>query len=336
MAFGLITKLVAPTLWGWLADHLGRRMVVVRLACLACALSFTGVFVVGGSYGGLALVVLGHTFFWHAALPQFEAVTFNHLGSRARLYSRVRMWGSVGFIVTALGMGWLLGWVGAGAVPVAMLGLFLAIVLLSFQVPEAPTGNQCHSGVSLVQVLARPGVPALLILCFFNQASHGSYYGFFSIYLEELGYSGEMIGALWVLGVVAEIALFMMAPRCLERFSPRRLLLAAMALTVLRWLLLGAWAANPPVLLLVQTLHAFSFGLYHAVAIHMIHRLFTGPHQGRGQALYSSLGFGAGGALGSLGAGYLWIGLGPAGTFYVAAGLAGLGLLVGWRGLRDD
>ncbi|MFO1372861.1 MAG: MFS transporter, partial [Candidatus Competibacteraceae bacterium] len=76
------TKLIAPNLWGWLADRSGRRMRTVRWACLAAALTFIGVYVAGGSYIGLVLVSLLFSFFWNAALPQFEAVTLNHLGEQ--------------------------------------------------------------------------------------------------------------------------------------------------------------------------------------------------------------------------------------------------------------
>lgn len=130
------------------------------------------------------------------------------------------------------------------------------------------------------------------------------------MYLETIGYSRESIGLLWGLGVAAEVGLFLAMHRLLPRFGPRRLLLTALALAALRWVLIGHFARELPVLLVAQTLHAFSFGVFHAVAIHLIHQFFPGSLQGRGQALYSSLTFGAGNALGSLAAGYLWQGWG--------------------------
>jgi PPP family 3-phenylpropionic acid transporter len=85
-----------------------------------------------------------------------------------------------------------------------------------------------------------------------------------------------------------------------------------------------------------QTLHAASFGLYHAVSIFLVHRLFTGTHQGRGQALYSSLSFGAGGATGSLLSGYLWKGIGPEAMFLLAAATSFTALVVAYRGIEGD
>ena len=112
------------------------------------------------------------------------------------------------------------------------------------------------------------------------------------------------------------------------------MLLTALALAALRWVLIGHFARELPVLLFAQTLHAFSFGVFHAVAIHLIHQFFPGSLQGRGQALYSSLTFGAGNALGSLAAGYLWQGVGPVAMYDLATVLGVLGWLVAWRGLR--
>ena len=159
-------------------------------------------------------------------------------------------------------------------------------------------------------------------MCFLNQFSHGPYYAFFSIYLQELGYSRPLIGALWGLGVVTEIGIFLLMPRLLPALGARVLLLIAMALTSLRWWLLGRYAGQLDLLLFSQTLHAFSFGVYHATAIHLIHQFFSGRHQGQGQALYSSSSFGAGGALGSLAAGYLWSSWGPEATYLLAAGVS--------------
>ncbi len=334
MAIPQATKLVAPTLWGWLGDRTGRRMRVIRWACLAAALTFTGVYAAGGSYVGLALVTLLFSFFWNAALPQFEAVTLNHLGEHVHRYSRVRLWGSVGFVGAAVGLGFVVRDWGVGIVPAVLLGLLAVLWLNSLLVPERPAAAVAQATPPLDRVLRQPMVIAFFAACFLNQAAHGPYYGFFSLYLETLGYSREFIGLLWGLGVTVEVGMFVFMPRLLPRFGSRRLLLVALALAALRWLLIGHFADDLPLLLFAQTLHAFSFGVFHAVSIHLIHQFFPGSLQGRGQALYSSLSFGAGNAVGSLTAGYLWEGLGPAAMFDLATVLGALGWLAAWRGLR--
>lgn len=334
MAIPQATKLVAPTLWGWLADRTGRRVGVIRWACFVAALTFAGVYAAGNSYLGLALVTLLFSFFWNAALPQFEAVTLNHLGEHVHRYSRVRLWGSVGFVGAATGLGFATRDWGVGIVPAVLLGLFALLWLNSLLVPERPTAPAAQPAPPLGRVLRQPVVIAFFAACFLNQAAHGPYYGFFSLYLETLGYSPEFIGLMWGLGVTVEVGMFVFMPRLLLFFGPRRLMLAALALAALRWLLIGHFARDLPILLFAQSLHAFSFGVFHAVSIHLIHQFFPGSLQGRGQALYSSLSFGAGNAVGSLAAGYLWVGLGPASMYDLAAVLGALGWLVAWRGLR--
>ncbi|MCP5159703.1 MAG: MFS transporter [Gammaproteobacteria bacterium] len=333
LAIAQVTKLIAPNLWGWLGDRTGQRIRIVRWACLATVWCFAGVYAAGGSYGYLALVMLLFSFFWNAALPQFEAVTLNHLGEHIHRYSRVRLWGSVGFIGAAVGMGPVVENGGVAAVPAVLLGLFAVLWLNSLLVPESIRPPDTHPAPPIGQVLRQPTVIAFFAACFLNQAAHGPYYGFFSLYLETFGYSREFIGLMWGLGVAVEVGMFAFMHRLLPHFGPCRLLLAALVMAALRWWLIGHCAANLSILLFAQSLHSFTFGVFHAASIHLVHQFFPGALQGRGQALYSSLSFGAGNAVGSLAAGYLWQGLGPALMFDLAAFLALMGGLVAWRWL---
>jgi PPP family 3-phenylpropionic acid transporter len=335
IAILMATKIVAPNVWGWIADHTGRRMAIVRIASLLGAVAFAGVFL-DSAYWWLALVMTVFSFFWNASLPQFEATTMNHLGEDTWRYSSIRLWGSVGFIASVVLLGPLLDSHGTGLLPVVVLVLFVGIWLSSLTVPESAAGHLPLEQEPLSEVLGRPYVLSLLAVCFLIQASHGPYYAFFTIYLEDYGYSRALIGQLWGLGVVAEIAIFLVMSRLLPRYGARRLLLVAVGLTTVRWLLIALYASSLGAVLLAQTLHAASFGVYHAVAIYLIHRLFTGAHQGRGQALYSSVSFGAGGAIGSLVSGYLWKGINPQAMFLLAAVASLLALLVILRGMRND
>jgi PPP family 3-phenylpropionic acid transporter len=331
----MATKIIAPYVWGWIADHTGRRIAIVRIASLLAALAFAGVFA-GTGYWWLAAVMSAFSFFWNASLPQLEATTMNHLGSETRHYSRIRLWGSVGFILTVAGLGPVLDRYGAGSLPAILLALFIAIWLSSLAVPESAAGRLIQEQKSLRTLIRQPVVVSFFGVCFLMQASHGPYYTFFSIYLESFGYSRTSIGQLWALGVFAEIGVFLLIPRLLPRFGTRQLLLLAASLTTLRWLLIAVFPAYPGMIGLAQTLHAASFGLYHAVSIYLVHRLFTGTHQGRGQALYSSLSFGAGGAVGSLASGYLWKGVGPEAMFLLAAVASFTALIVVYRGIEVD
>jgi len=324
------TKVVAPNVWGWIADHTGKRMIVVRMGCACAVLAFIGVFFAHG-YWWLLLVMLVYGFFWNAALPQFEATTLTHLGDSTYRYSSIRLWGSIGFIVSVAALGPVLQYYGEGVVPMVVVVLIGGIFTASLWVPENAAGHVHVAHESLRMLLQRREVLALLVVCFLMQASHGPYYTFYTIYLEEHSYSRTLIGQLWALGVIAEVGLFLVMHRLIGRFGLRSLLLLSAALTTARWIIIGVYVDNLTIIVFAQTLHAASFAIYHAVAIELIHRYFVGKHQGKGQALYSSLSFGLGGAVGSLYAGYLWEGLGGAATFAGAGVFSALAFVIAWR-----
>ncbi|MCG6936347.1 MAG: MFS transporter [Proteobacteria bacterium] len=330
MAIIMATKIVSPNIWGWIADHTGKRMAIVRLGSLCAVLAFMGVFY-QDSYVWLLLVMLLFSFFWNAALPQFEATTFHFLGDHVHRYSTIRLWGSIGFIAAVWGLGGVMEGQGIELLPWILVVLFGAIWINSLLVPEEVAGYLPLDHEPLRQILTQPRVAGLLLVCFLMQASHGPYYTFYSIYMKDYGYSLGMIGGLWALGVLAEVAVFLLMHRLVPRFGLRKLLLASLLLAVLRWSLIGLFPEQPGVMLLAQCLHAATFGIYHAAAIQLIYTYFKGRHQGKGQALYSSLSFGAGGAVGSFYSGYVFEYFGASQMFIVAAGVSCVAFLVAWR-----
>lgn len=333
MALLVATKIVAPNIWAWISDHTGRRMPIVRLASLLAVLSFAGVFFVHG-FWWLALIMVLFSFFWNASLPQLEVTTLAYLGDNAHRYSNIRLWGSIGFIVTVVTLGMVFDYRGPALLPFVILALLAGIWFMSTQVPEREVSLPPMDHEPLRQVLKRPDVLGFLAMCFLMAASHGPYYTFYTIYLQEHGYARGLIGQLWALGVVAEIGVFLVIHRWLPRFGLRVILLASIALAALRWLLIGLFVDQIAILIFAQLLHAASFGSYHAAAIHLVSKFFTGRHRGRGQALYSSMGLGAGGAIGSLYSGYLWVSLGPSWAFGIAAVLSACAFAVVWRSIR--
>jgi PPP family 3-phenylpropionic acid transporter len=327
LAIPMLMRCVAPNLWGWLGDSSGRRLEIVRFGAFCTLVTFSLIFV-SHSYAWLALIMALHAFFWHAVLPQFEVITLAHLKEQAARYSQVRLWGSIGFILTVVGLGTLFDLFSLDLYPRALVVIMAGIVLSSFWVPNAmpqmrPDGP--GQGGFLAQ-LRQPGVLAFYLCVGLMQLSHGPYYSFQTIYLESLGYPRSLIGQLWALGVVAEVLLFLVMARILARYSVRVVLMASFLIAALRWLLLGNFADELPVLLFAQLLHAFTFGSFHAAAIHFVQRRFGPLQQGQGQALYAALA-GTGGALGALYSGYSWSSLGPVWT-YVIASLAALAAAV--------
>jgi len=330
MAIPMATKIIAPNIWGWIGDHYGHRMRIVRIASFASMLIFTAIFWVQG-FWMLATAMILFSFFWNASLPQFEVTTLAYLGRQVSRYSRIRLWGSIGFILTVVILGAVIDIYGIYLVPVFIFFIYLSIWLASMTVPETAMHFEERNGDSFFQTLKKPAIIAFLAAAFLMQFSHGVYYAFYSIYMEETGYSKSVIGQFWALGVIAEVVVFVFMHHLLQRLGAATVIIISLLLATMRWLLIGWFPESISILLIAQTLHAATFGTFHAAAIHMVHKAFPGKHQGKGQALYASISFGLGGALGSLLAGNLWETSGPEITFTISAVTALVAALVVWK-----
>jgi PPP family 3-phenylpropionic acid transporter len=277
--------------------------------------------------------MLAMSFLSAGALPLVEALTLASLEGRLGAYGPIRLWGSVGFIAGVLGTGL---WLDAHP-PQSLLGVLMALLVLAFAASlglpsrRPPVAGEA-AAVRLADVLRRPEVRAFLAASFCMSAAHGALYGFFSLHAEALGYSKAAIGALWTLGVLAEIGVFVAWPLLARRFSLRALLIASFLCAVARFAAIG-WGTHVLVLLVAaQLLHAATFGVHHAASVAAVHRLFSDRFLATGQTLYTSLAYGLGGGAGLLVAGWTWEALGAGGSFAASAlfALAGAALVT-WR-----
>lgn len=328
------TKIIAPNIWGWIVDKTSKRLFFIRLAAVLSAFFFLGIFI-SHQYWWLFVVLFLFSFFWNAIIAQLEALTLNHLGDDHHRYSLIRLWGSIGFIVTVLGLGWVFNHISLAYFPYFILALIVGIIITAYLVDEKDPPPHHSEHEPLFSLLKRPEIIALFVVCFLVQLSHGPYYSFFSIYASEHDYSKAYIGFLWALGVMSEVLVFIFIPRWVERIGLRKLLLFSLFSGALRWLVIGYFIHIPWLLTINQIFHASTFGIYHVVVISLVHRYFVGKNQGMGQSLYSSISFGLGGAVGSLYAGYVWDGLGPEIMYSVAAAVSFIALLISFKYTHD-
>lgn len=329
-----LTKMLVPVVWGRFAAQQNRLLTLIRAASWFSLPGFM-LMLWPWSLPGLVIVMFGYTFFQNGIMPLFDTLTLEHLHSDSHGYARIRLWGSIGFILAVLGVGELLqGPFSVEGLPYLIVMFLGGVWVMSLSLPDG-VGSPAHeASPPLAHILKRGDVLALFLGCLLLQFSHGPYYVFFSVYLDSHGYTKREIGGLWSLGVLAEIILFLFIPALLRRFTLRAVFVSSLVLGGLRWGLLG-WAVESPLLMvLIQGLHAASFGSAHIAAVHLVQHHFKGIHHGTGQALYGSVSFGLGGMLGSLMAGYLWVPLGPHGV-YILAGVASLAgaVVAGW-GMR--
>jgi PPP family 3-phenylpropionic acid transporter len=321
-----LMRLFAPYLWGALADRLGQRVAVVRLAAVLGLIGFAPFFVVH-SFVAMLIAMALLAFFWSAALPLVETVTFDHLRDQPARYSRIRLWGSIGFIVAVMATGALLDSVPLASLLWVMVGTLGGILLYALVVPEAPSHAVAGEQLPVGTILRQPRVRALFAACFAMSAAHGALYVFYSIHLSDHHYSKFLVGCLWSLGVLAEIVVFFFMAALLRCFGLRTILLLSFSAAVLRFLMIGWGVGWLLVILVAQLLHGLTFGAYHAAAIAVVNRWFPGRCQARGQALYSSLSFGAGGLVGGLLSGWTWDRWGAAPTYALSSVFAAIGLV---------
>jgi len=328
-----ISRIVAPNFWGWLADHTGYRVKWIKLTSFLGLIGFIGVFWAKGFFW-IFLVMSALSLFTSSTLPLAESLTLAHLATTDGHYSRIRLWGSIGFIVASLFLGYLIDFQGINILLWILLIAQAIIFFLSNTIPETQDIQHKTNDLSIWKIIKTPSVIALLVGCTLMVSAHGVLYNFYSIYLKDHGYSSGTIGWLWAVGVICEILIFMAMPKILQRYSLKAILLMSLFLGVIRFILIGASPDDLYLLFIAQMFHAATFGSFHAASIEVIAYYFKGRNQTRGQAIYNSVAYGIGGTIGGLGGGYLIQYLGGQLGFMIAAISPLIGFVVIWFGLK--
>jgi PPP family 3-phenylpropionic acid transporter len=326
------TRIFAPPAWSTLATRSGRPLVLLRAGAVLTIVGFAG-FLFARDFMPLFGVMLAFSFFYNAIMPQFEALTLDTLHGRREDYGRIRVWGSIGFILVTLGYGALLEIGGSDWLPWLMLPLYIATAASTFVNRAPPVGLHAHEPApgSIWSALSRPGVARFLAIALLMQVGFGPYYVFFTLFLAEHGHGTATIGALWALGVLAEIVLFLLAPALLRRHSPRNLLLVCLGATAARWALTAIFPDRLEVLVVLQLLHALSFGVFHACCMQLVAAHFPGRRSNQGQALLYAVGAGVGGVAGAILAGAAWELGGGGASFALGAIAAAAGFVIALR-----
>jgi MFS transporter, PPP family, 3-phenylpropionic acid transporter len=325
---------LAALFWGSLGDRIGTR--ALRLATLGAtaALAFLPLARTPLQVG---LVMACSSAFSGGIVPLVDAATVHLLGKG---YARTRLWGSVGFIFTAQGIGLLLAARGErpadAAMPLAYLVCFAATAAAALGVtaaraPAPVERPQIAEGFSL---LRDRRVALLLLACALHWGANAPYNLLFGVLVREHGFSSRITGLGMALGVAAEVVALLLFPKLLARYSLRALFAVAYLVSALRWVLV-ARAGSAAALALLQLFHAATFGLWWGCAIEALRLAVPARLRGSGQAVFSAVVFGSGNLIGYAlsGAGYDRFGGAPK-LFFGAAVLEVLALLVtfsSWR-----
>ena len=326
-----LTRVFAPYLWGWLSDRSGERVPLMRW-CAGMALLCSLGLLLSDAPWWLALVLFLMFTHTSAMMPMSEAAMahlVSHQGALdVRRYGRIRLWGSLGFLVTVFVSG---AWFEAHGMGDFTLWTVLTLLAINLSVWNLPNvreeAHQDQAQDGLAHVLRQPPTLWFFATLFFHVLSHVAIYTFLSLYLDELGYGKDMIGLLWALSVVVEIIGFFTQSRWLHWLSLPAWLCVCTGAMAVRMGLTAGFGQLLWVLLLAQGLHVFTFAIQHTVCIAWLSQHFPGRLRGRGQALYAVIGYGLTGVLGALGGAALSTRMGLQTVFWVAMPIALLGLL---------
>ena len=330
------TRVFAPYAWGALSDHTGERVRLLRISAAIALVASAGLWIDGGPWwvGLVLLLLFTHT----SSMMSLTEAAMAHLvaGDWGR-YGRVRLWGSAGFLLTVFLAGASFERFGMRSFPtwaVVTLGL---VLLCTFWLPdtrEKPEANAVGIKDPVGPVLRQPVVRWFFASLLFHVMAHFAIYGFLSLYLDSLGYNKTMIGALWAVSVTVEIAWFFHQGRFISRLPMSRWLVVCGAATVLRMALTGGLGDSLAALFIAQVLHALTFATHHTACIAMVSHHFPGRLRGRGQALFTVIGYGVAGVVGVLAGGAFASRFGFEAMFGVATLLAVLATLCAWRVAR--
>jgi len=332
------TKIVAPSLWAILADKTGQQLLIIRLGALLALLSFTLLFWLN-SYWAISFCLALFSLFWTAILPQLEVLSLNSVRHSSKIYARIRLWGSVGFITLAVLAGQVMEYYDYAPLTLSnnfissftdafvLMGsvILLCLLLSTITIKQQRVVNKVHKQtLAIKDKLLTSRFIIFFISGMLLQISFGPYYGFFALFLRDLDYSGLAVGLLISLGVVAEILVFIFASNFFKSFSLKALLVFSLAATAFRWLLVAFYAESLWLLAFTQLIHAASFALFHSASMIFISNHFSSCQQSRGQAVYLGGVYGVGGAIGAYVAGALWLDGVGANTAFMTASVAAL------------
>lgn len=323
-----LSGILIPHFWGWLTSKVGLPKRVLQIAVLGCF--FTVIpFNWSDQFTTLWLLTCLMALFYSALLPMTDSLAVRSIRHLDVPYTRLRVGGSIGYLLAVAGAGFLIGHFGVLVViPLMCTFIGLAAATTFFVKEQAYETNTQKETTSFLTLLKTRESILFFVLAFLAFMSHAPFNVFFAVHLSDVGYSGEHIGLLIALGVIIEIILFLFFGNAIKRLDVVHLVIMCFVFGIIRWLLVGWFASVLWVLIFTQLLHCITFALFHMVSIEQIRRLFPERYAGQGQAMYSAFAIGLGGGLGMVIAGYLWEWAGGAWVFTAASGTSALALVI--------
>ena len=317
-------------LWSILAD----RLQIRRRLYILCSFISTAIWVFylyTTDFTAMLIITALYVIFYAPLISFLEAFTMDVLGEEKKSYGRIRVWGSLGFILVVVAIGKIIDLYSIAIILVLILGGSLLQSVISVRLPDIKIEKRKYF-TSGIKFFLKKRILAFLFCAFLMLVSHGAYYGFFSIHLENLGYGNTFIGMAWALATVAEILVMIKSDAIFRRFSLENVLAFSFMVATVRWFALF-FATSPVAILLVQVFHALTYGTFHMASILYIDSLTPDEAKTMGQAVNNGVTYGIGLMVGFLINGYLYEMTGSAPLFIISGFIALAGGLL-FKGLQ--
>lgn len=314
-----VALVLAPLVWGALADRFQvRRPIYIFCNCASTVIWAFYLFT--ADFRAMFVITVFYGIFYSPIISFLEAFTMDVLGEEKKSYGRVRVWGSMAFISSVIVLGKIIDLFSINSILVLIFAGSLALASISFKIPDIRIQKKASFSLKARDLLNRR-VIVFLFCAFLMLVSHGTYYGFYSIHLENLGYGSTFIGISWALASISEIVIMINSNRIFRRFSIENVLVFSFVAAALRWFALF-FATSPAEILLLQLLHAMTYGTFHVASILYIDSLAPDETKTLGQAVNNAVTYGLGLMVGFFLSGYLFESIGSFALFMISAFIA--------------
>jgi len=321
-----IALVLFPLVWAGLADRFHIRRPIY-IFCSFISSAIWAFYLYTTDFWAMLLITVFYGIFYSPIISFLEAFTMDVLSTEKKSYGKMRGWGTIAFIMTVLLLGKVIDIYSIEIIIILIFFGSMAQALISIKIPDIQIKKQTSFSSNAKVLLKRP-VIVFLFCAFLMLVSHGTYYGFYSIHLENLGYGKTFIGISWALASIAEIIVMIKSDIIFKRFSTDNVLFFSFMVAVLRWMGLF-FTTSPVIILFLQILHAVTYGTFHVSSILYIDSLTPDEAKTLGQAVNNAVTYGLGLMVGFFINGYLFETLGTFTLFMISSFIAlGGGLLL--------
>ncbi|MBL0731251.1 MAG: MFS transporter [Desulfosarcina sp.] len=321
-----LTMILFPIIWGIVADRFSARRPIYIL-CNFLSAGIWAFYLYMDNFQAMLLITICYGVFFTPVISFLEAFTMDILAGEKKSYGRIRVWGTISFIIVTTLMGVLIDYFPIKIIILLILAGSLLQALFSTKIPE--TARQRNLSGPIFKKNVNRRVILFLFCGFLMLMSHGAYYGFFSIHLERLGYGNTFIGITWALASISEMLVMINSDKIFKNFSLEKVLVFSFFAAALRWFILYR-AESSCLILFSQIFHAITYGTFHMASILYIDLLTDDSSKTFGQAVNNAVSYGLGMMVGFFLSGYLYESAGSSFLFLMSSLMALSGGVVLW------